>query len=129
MAHVLQLSESAECEEGGIEGKIAKYQPLDRFFARLVSVYASMQRGGLDAETEPSSCRTTAVYSAAGGAGKTTVAMNLAKHLAEQGRRVIVLNLESLGSVSAFIAEAPGDRFSRLMYCLRSDPKRLAAPK
>jgi len=64
--------------------------------------------------------RITAVWSPAGGAGKTTVALAYAAKKASEGKHVLYLNLESFSSVPAYFAEA-GKSISALFEMLENN--------
>jgi MinD-like ATPase involved in chromosome partitioning or flagellar assembly len=123
---IVLLCEQVASLEGGIDKRIAKFQPLNQFFAKLKSFCA--QSSGLPGARlrDSERCRVSAIYSSAGGAGKTTVAVNLAVHLAKRGKKVFLLNLEPFPSLSSFIAFAEGGGLSRFLYYLRSQHRDLA---
>lgn len=120
------LSENIQADEGGAVNAVFKYQPLNQFFAKIASLCA--ESGGTPGTVEAAGgrCRVVAVYSAAGGAGKTTVALNLAQLLALQNRSVFMLNLELSSSLPSFLPSGERDCFAELLYCVRSRPQQLA---
>ncbi|MBO9606300.1 MAG: AAA family ATPase [Paenibacillaceae bacterium] len=101
-----------------------KYQPLSQLFSALLAIGAPQadNRGRQPAATggEPLS-HIVAIYSATGGAGKTTVAANLAKLLSFQGKRTFYLNLERLNSAPMFPAAEDDIAFARLLYHVRAN--------
>lgn len=66
------------------------------------------------------------LFSASGGVGKTTIALNLARQAVERGRRVCYLNLETLDASGAVLGGGGSDRFSRVMYALEAGEEKLA---
>ena len=58
--------------------------------------------------------------SIAGGTGTTTVAIAFARFLARKGKRVLYLNLETLGSVGSIFQNDGGRDFSDVLYLLKS---------
>ncbi len=53
--------------------------------------------------------RRVALWTAKGGTGKTTVAINLAAALAERGRRVLLLDLDAQASATRALGETPAN--------------------
>ena len=104
--------------------RIYKFQPLNQFFAQLVSFYPAADIGAKE-ETGKRVSKTIAVYSAAGGAGKTTVAMNLAYQFAVRERNVFLLNLELFSSMPSLMPDGDRDRFAELLYYARTHPHEL----
>lgn len=79
---------------------INKYQRADDMLNEILIAF-SEATGTTEAlgTTESGSSRAVAVYSPAGGSGKTTIAIAAAKALAAAGRRVLYLNFEGVSSV------------------------------
>ncbi|MDO3408630.1 ParA family protein [Saccharibacillus sp. CPCC 101409] len=98
------------------------FQPLNLLLTAVLDLAGSSapQTAGASAGAE-----VVAVYSAAGGAGKTTVALNLAKQLGSRGVRVFYLSLETLDSSASFRegsggAAAGESGLAELLYDLRA---------
>ncbi|MDQ0087299.1 cellulose biosynthesis protein BcsQ [Paenibacillus anaericanus] len=115
--------------EEGVEkhfiGKLPKYQPLHSLLSAVLDLY----RGGGQARIPTEgNCSVIGVYSALGGSGKTTVALNMAKQLAMQGKRMFYLNLETVNAGLLFQGEtrAGSQRagLARLLYDLKGDEQR-----
>jgi cellulose biosynthesis protein BcsQ len=102
-----------------------KYQPLNQLLSQLL---AHHNRYRTEAPIRGRK-RTlvTSVYSAAGGAGKTTVSFYLAKQLALRGERVLLLNLELIAAQSLIFPQTGQDPFGQLLYYAKSSHKQLAA--
>ena len=84
--------------------RIKKYQRISSIVADVLGKYSkiSADRQGFDSER----ARITAVWSPAGGVGKTTVALALAVKKAAEGKQVLYLNMESFSSVPAYFPES-----------------------
>ena len=62
------------------------------------------------------------MYSASGGIGKTTLALQLAKQAGLRGLSVFYLNLEQWNATSIWFGEEGGDDFSQMLYTLQTQP-------
>lgn len=83
----------AEC------AKILKYQRISNIYKEFIREFAD--KAGYSAEFDHSqNTSVLSVYSPIGGSGKTTVALALAVKLVSQGKSVLFLSLEQLGSSS-----------------------------
>lgn len=98
---------------------IYKYQPLPQLLGRMMELYRSDAASGKSAAAPgtPSVC---AVYSAAGGVGKTTVAVHLARAFAESGYRCLYWNLELVPGASFPNGPDPA-LAARFVYGLRAN--------
>ncbi len=107
-------------EHGQTDGawpEIMIYQPLP-------GVAASIR--GLLADTAPVArghCRLLTVFSAAGGIGKTTMALNITRLAGERGLRTLYLNLEPINATSKLFGVYEPDSLSRLLYVLQTEPE------
>lgn len=102
--------------------EIYKYQALSQILSQVLSIYLQENERGRQAISGNHSTRVVSVFSAAGGTGKTTVALNLAARLAEEGQEVFYLNLEYLSSSPVLLAPTASNDFSRLLYYLKAKP-------
>ena len=91
----------AECARG--MGRISKYQRISALVANMLEQYAkvSPDSRGYDSKR----ARITAVWSPAGGVGKTTVALAYAGKMASEGKQALYLNLEHFSSAPAYFHE------------------------
>jgi hypothetical protein len=113
---------------GGEEARrsfVAKYQPLDQLAADLLELAAARLRE--DSGTLPVAGQVIAVYSAYGGSGKSMAAWNLAAGMAYYGIRTLYLSLEEFQSAHPFAELNGEDRYGKLLYYAKTDPKGLAA--
>jgi len=115
------LAEERETAELVLDGRsvpcLFKYQPVHDLMTQLMERVSAPAAG---VKSSASACRVIAVYSASGGAGKTTFAAGLADWLAAAGRRVVCLNMER---IPGFPGGAPDGsrRFARMLYHLRRE--------
>lgn len=98
------------------------FQPLNLLLTAVMDLVGAVQTAGGRSASE---AEVIAVYSAAAGAGKTTLAMNLVKQLGSRGHRVFYLNLETIDSSAAFRSGSGGHKghdsgLPELLYELRA---------
>ena len=67
------------------------------------------------------------LYSAAGGSGKTTLALLLAQAYADQAKKVFYLNLEGYHSTTLFLKGQSSSNFSQVLYYLKNGDINLAS--
>lgn len=71
------------------------------------------------------SCRITSIASAAGGVGKTTIALNAALHLKNQKKRVLLLDLSLYGGVDVVVRKSKRTTGLGSLYSLFEQDKPL----
>lgn len=77
--------------------KVVKYQRISSIYKEIIREYAD--KAGYSADFDYSqNTSVTAVYSPAGGSGKTTMALALAGRLAALGKKVLFISAEQLNS-------------------------------
>ena len=104
-------------DEGSLR-KIAKYQRVSSLAGKVMEYYAevSVGIGGLGGRR----ARITAVWSPAGGTGKTTVALAYAANRVSAGRQAVYLCLENFTSTPVYFKES-GASISKLFEKLESN--------
>lgn len=85
--------------------KIDKYQRISQIYRNLADLYALIGEGRAEAGNRAS---LIAVYSPAGGTGKTVVSWKLAQQISAAGGQVLYLNMEEIPSFAAFAR--PGEQ-------------------
>ncbi|GFN32079.1 hypothetical protein [Paenibacillus xylaniclasticus] len=106
--------------------EVKRLQPLPELFHALYAVYAE-HSGRRLVHNAPMGAAVAAVYSAAGGAGKTTLAIHLAYQSAAAGSRTFYLNLEKWNASDIWLGGGgqgsfADDGFAQLIYTLQSAP-------
>lgn len=80
--------------------RIAKYQRVSKIVASVLELFAKACTDGRGANTKRA--QITAVWSPAGGVGKTTVSLAYAARKVSDGKQALYLNLESFSSSPAY---------------------------
>lgn len=109
----------ADGNEGGEEDweKLVRYQPLP---ALLSGIRGAL---GMEGARLEGGCQVWTVFSASGGVGKTTAALNLVRQAGGRGLRVLYLNLEELNATSLLFGSGEPDALSSLLYALQARPE------
>jgi Mrp family chromosome partitioning ATPase len=121
------LLKGASCVAALVEnpGEAAGAWPELNVFQSLPSLTAGMRALLSDrGKAEPGGCRLLTVFSASGGVGKTSVALNMVRQAGERGLRTFYLNLETLNATSRLFGTGEPDSLSRLLYGLQTEPDR-----
>lgn len=110
---------------------VKRLQPLPLLFHALYAIYAeqSMPRRRM---ASGDGANVAAVCSAAGGVGKTTLAIHLAHQSAISGCRTFYLNLETWNGTDMWLGgqgepDTGMDGFAQLLYTLQSEPEQAAS--
>jgi len=96
-----------------------KYEPANLLLARIRSMVKEQTSRGGEGEGDSGSrtgCRTIAVYSTRGGAGKTTLAVHLLELMGRRNRSVLYIGLETTPSLEIFVRSGEGADMARLLY-------------
>ena len=116
---LLLIDESGAVADGDADmRKIMKYQRISSLAGKILEYFAEVSVGmsGFGAKR----ARITAVWSPAGGTGKTTVALSYAASRVSAGKQAVYLNLESFASTSVYFSGA-GPSISKLFEKLESN--------
>jgi len=82
---------------------IGKYGRISGIVADILEKYSKVSKKAITGAVKTAAI--TAVWSPAGGVGKTTVALAAAAALAQSGKRVFYLNLETFSSIPVYFDE------------------------
>lgn len=104
------------------QAEVRQYQPIPALLGSLAAKMGAIAGGGADGDGERKT-QVISIYSASGGEGKTTLALNLAHQLGARGLRTFYLNMELWNSVH--LPDANEDMtLAALLYVLQSDPSK-----
>jgi len=106
--------------------QLLQFQPLPELLRQLTQLHREAA-GGVTLSAAPSGGpHIVAVYSAAAGIGKTTLALHLARAAALRRKKVFYLNLEQWPGTAGLFGDPPDDSFSRMLYALQAQPDQAA---
>ena len=102
---LLLWSETEECTGVLSENvKIRKHQRISATVAEVLEHCAKLKAAESGADTEKA--RITAIWSPAGGVGKTTVALAIAAKKASEGKEALYISLEPFSSTEAYFGQS-----------------------
>lgn len=106
---------------------VSKYQPGEQIVNRLLELYSGQDAAGVKPVQGQFRTRLVSVYSPAGGAGKTSIAMGLAARMTAQGKKVLCLSLESINSMAAVLPGTGSGGLTPVLLALTGDKAKLPA--
>lgn len=145
VVHIFYLVEELiqdDLDREGVIQNIYKYQPLPKLLTSIIKSVPASKTIQARGQKLNSTATLLTIYSAQGGAGKTTVALNLCKQFSMQGIRAFYLNLENIYSspllehvthttqvTQTAQATTQGLGLSRLLYDLKRQENELNLDK
>ena len=109
-----------------IKGKktICKYQKAELIYKEILNLYSELDKG-ISIKAWQGNCDMHVFIGASGGVGTSTIAAACARNLAENGRKVLYLNLESTGIVDEFFNGEISQGLSDMLYAIKSNHSNL----
>jgi cellulose biosynthesis protein BcsQ len=107
--------------------EVYKYQALNLLLDEVLKYYLQEDEEGYRKLSGNRATRIISIYSANGGVGKSTLAINLAAQLARQNQKVFYLNLEFLSSAQIWLQSSDNNDFSKVLYYLKTNPNQVEA--
>lgn len=104
---------------------INKYQPGDVLGKQLIRIFSEHSDDEMIVTHTPSSTSLIGIYSPAGGVGKTTLAVTMARLLAKCQIPTLLLSLEDLASYGAMLQDDLSYHFSDILYFVKQKHKNL----
>lgn len=120
--------------ENDTEPQVLQFQSLPSLLQRLSEIrtsFSSAQAPSIARDEASSDTRVITVHSAAGGVGKTALALHLVQAASSHSKRTFYLNLEQWNTSDAWLGNndvneaAPSEGLSELLYELKSQPEHL----
>lgn len=100
---------------------INKYQKAENFLKNILMIYAENTGNNNAMLSSDKNSFFIAFYSPVGGSGKTTLAIALAKALAEGGAKVLYLNMERISSAAGIFNDNSDKSFSEILLAAKSN--------
>lgn len=134
---VIQIAEKEVSSRGN---NVYKYSNGYDFAKNIISIYEKSMHVNTF-QKQQQTTRIMAVYSPAGGTGKTTIAANLSKCFSKEGFKTFYLNMESINSQSCFfgtnfrknnddssygISPETQGCFSKALFALKQEDEKLS---
>lgn len=99
---------------------IFKFQPLNDLLSQIITLHYDQNPNSQVPQREKNGAKVFSVYSATGGAGKTTFAYNLSKVISAQNDQVLYLNLETINSTPLLFNVDHLESASPLLYYVKT---------
>lgn len=115
----IALAEKKEIKEIRGTPAVCKYQKIEQIYREVLNILAETQKEITYSGSQEMDTKIIAFSSAAGGMGKTTVAMAYARNLAEAGYSTLFLSLENFSILDTYFRE-PGEMgLSNILFALK----------
>ncbi|MFN7251950.1 MAG: AAA family ATPase [Anaerobacillus sp.] len=105
---------------------IFKYQPLAQLLSQVTTIFYEKNGKAPKRTSGTEKTNIISVFSATGGAGKSTVAFNLAKQISSLEYSVFYLNLELLNTTYSFFDDDNDNASSPILYYVKTASEELA---
>ena len=123
---LLYLSETKNCNKSEEITAIFKYQSADSIALQIFDEFSHYSLKEVDIKSGNHNSRVIAVYSPAGGSGKSTVAAALCKCLIKKTYNAFYLNLETAPTTQSFFNSDSNYNLSDILYGIKERNKNLA---
>ena len=109
-----------------IRGKktICKFQKSELIYKEILNLYSELDKN-VSIKAWKGNCDIHLFIGASGGVGTSTIAAACARNLAENGRKILYLNLESTGIVDEFFKGEMNYGLSDILYAIKSNHSNL----
>lgn len=98
---------------------ICRFQTVDLFYKQILNIYSERQEE-IIRHYSVGNCKTVAFLSVSGGTGASSLAAAAAINFALQGKKVLYLNIEKLGSSDVFFSGEGPFCMSDVIFALQS---------
>lgn len=104
---------------------IDKYQPVDTLVADIIRNHTEKSQGNIINITGDKNTKLIGVYSPVGGAGKSSLSVNLSVQCAANNKSVFYLNLEDINSTHNYFTNTSDKNLSNVLFYLKEKGKNL----
>ncbi|MGE5678936.1 MAG: AAA family ATPase [Pseudomonadota bacterium] len=111
--------------DGSLEQEYQGFQPIDKFntgeklLSEIMHLYSAVDSVKAKSPGQSKTARIISLYSPAGGAGKTTIAVSMAVQSSDKDKRTFYLSLESVQSTGTFFDTNSTRNLSYVFYYLK----------
>lgn len=124
---LIYLVEQNDIEKIEDVSVVGKYQKPEQIYRQILGIYSmKMDKKFSKKNAGNMSCHLYMVTSPAGGSGTSTIAVALAKYLAQNGKKVLYFSLEKNGVSDLFFDTTGQTGFSEIIYLLKSRKANIA---
>jgi len=123
---LILTEDSQERELKGIL-TLYKFQLGDKLAKSILQNYDSSESKQFNIHTKSTEAKLITVYSPTGGSGKSTIAYNISRQYAIQGKKTLLISMESYAALPIFKSEAESKNrgLSYLMYLIKNKANNL----
>ncbi len=100
---------------------VCKYQKAELIYKEILGLYAEMESSVTSYKLDGSTTAVLTFVGAAGGVGTTTAAVGCAMYLAEQGKKVLYLDLTQMGDMGLYFSGEGNFTLSDVFYSIKSN--------
>ncbi|MGB7605726.1 MAG: AAA family ATPase [Lutisporaceae bacterium] len=121
---LILTDDSQESELNG-ELTLYKFQLGDKLAKCILQNYDSLESKQFSIHTKSTEAKLITVYSPTGGSGKSTIAYNISRQYAIQGKKTLLISMESYTALPIFKSESKNRGLSYLMYLIKNKANNL----
>lgn len=121
MTEIRLVSAAGDLESNSMQ--VFKYQRGPELVRKILQLYSECDNSPVPLASSSRKTRVTAVYSAAGGTGKTTLAAACSMQAAWEGKRVFYLNMENQPSTRLLFPSGVEEGLPAALYFLKDKKK------
>ena len=118
--------DSAEIDSVNGQKAICKFQKAEMIYRDILGVYAENSGSISTFKGLDDKCKVLMFSSPSGGVGNSTLAAAFSVYCTKQGKKVLYLNLEKLGSADAFFRAEGSSTMSDVLYALKGKKTKLS---
>lgn len=102
-----------------------KFQLGDKLAKCILQNYDSLESKQFNIHTKSTEAKLITVYSPTGGSGKSTIAYNISRQYAIQGKKTLLISMESYAALPIFKSESKNHGLSYLIYLIKNKANNL----